>query len=171
MATVNLSDYKPLHINNAEDFSIGIIFSEWNDFVTYNLRDAALEILAKEGVKQENIKLFSVPGAFELNYASMQLCKERRFDAVIAIGCVIRGETPHFNFVCDAVAQGIKDCNILTDTPTIFCVLTDDTKEQSIARSGGDLGNKGVEAAVTALSMINFKRNLSDKKGNIGFGK
>ena len=171
MATVNLSDYKPLHINNAEDFSIGIVFSEWNDFVTYNLRDAALEILAKEGVKQENVKLFSVPGAFELNYASMQLCKERRFDAVIAIGCVIRGETPHFDFVCDAVAQGIKDCNILTDTPTIFCVLTDDTKEQSIARSGGDLGNKGVEAAVTALSMINFKRNLSDKKGNIGFGK
>ena len=171
MATVNLSDYKPLHINNAEDFSIGIVFSEWNDFVTYNLRNAALEILAKEGVKQENIKLFSVPGAFELNYASMQLCKERRFDAVIAIGCVIRGETPHFDFVCDAVAQGIKDCNILTDTPTIFCVLTDDTKEQSIARSGGDLGNKGVEAAVTALSMINFKRNLSDKKGNIGFGK
>lgn len=171
MATVNLSDYKPLQINNAEDFSIGIVFSEWNDFVTYSLRDAALEILAKEGVKQENIKLFSVPGAFELNYASMQLCKERRFDAVIAIGCVIRGETPHFDFVCDAVAQGIKDCNILTDTPTIFCVLTDDTKEQSIARSGGDLGNKGVEAAVTALSMINFKRNLSDKKGNIGFGK
>ncbi|MCU7614414.1 6,7-dimethyl-8-ribityllumazine synthase [Chryseobacterium sp. GMJ5] len=171
MATVNLSDYKPLDITNAEDFSIGIVFSEWNDFVTHNLRDAALEILKKEGVKPENIRVFSVPGAFELNYASMQLCKERRFDAVISIGCVIRGETPHFDFVCDAVAQGIKDCNILTDTPTIFCVLTDDTKEQSIARSGGDLGNKGVEAAVTALSMINFKRNLSDKKGNIGFGK
>ena len=129
-----------------------------------------MEILEKEGVKSENIKLFPVPGAFELNYASMQLCKERKYDAVIAIGCVIRGETPHFDFVCSAVAQGIKDCNILTDTPTIFCVLTDDTKEQSIARSGGDLGNKGVEAAVTALSMINFKKNLSEKKGNIGFG-
>lgn len=171
MATVNLSDYKPLHITNADEFSIGIVFSEWNDFVTYNLRDAALEILEKEGVKAENIKQFPVPGAFELSYASMQLCKERKFDAVIAIGCVIRGETPHFDFVCSAVAQGIKDCNILTDTPTIFCVLTDDTKEQSIARSGGDLGNKGVEAAVTALHMINFKRNLSDRKGNIGFGK
>ncbi|WP_223558016.1 6,7-dimethyl-8-ribityllumazine synthase [Chryseobacterium lathyri] len=170
MATVNLSDYKPLHITNAEDFSIGIVFSEWNDFVTYNLRDAALEILEKEGVKPENIKLFPVPGAFELNYASMQLCKERKYDAVIAIGCVIRGETPHFDFVCSAVAQGIKDCNVLTDTPTIFCVLTDDNKEQSIARSGGDLGNKGVEAAVTALRMIDFKKNLSDKKGNIGFG-
>lgn len=170
MATVNLSDYKPLHITNAEDFSIGIVFSEWNDFVTYNLRDAALEILEKEGVKPENIKLFPVPGAFELTYASMQLCKERKYDAVISIGCIIRGETPHFDFVSAGVAQGIKDCNVLTDTPTIFCVLTDDNKEQSIARSGGDLGNKGVEAAVTALKMIDFKRKLSDKKGNIGFG-
>lgn len=170
MATVNLSDYKPLHITNADEFSIGIVFSEWNDFVTYNLRDAALEILHKEGVKPENIRLFPVPGAFELSYASMQLCKERKYDAVISIGCVIRGETPHFDYVCSAVAQGIKDCNILTDTPTIFCVLTDDAKEQSIARSGGDLGNKGVEAAVTALRMIDFRKNLSGKKGNIGFG-
>ena len=170
MATVNLSDYKPLQISNAEDFSIGIVFSEWNDFVTSNLRDAALEILEKEGVKKENIQLFPVPGAFELNYASMQLCKNANFDAVIAIGCVIRGETPHFDYVCSAVAQGIKDCNILTDIPTIFCVLTDDSKEQSIARSGGNLGNKGVEAAVTALKMIDFKRSLSNKNSTIGFG-
>ena len=170
MATVNLSDYKPLQINDAGSFRIGIVVSEWNDFVTYNLRDGALETLKAEGVKEENIQIFKVPGAFELNYASMQLCKERKFDAVIAIGCVIRGETPHVDYVCSAVAQGIKDCNILTDVPTIFCVLTDDTKEQSIARSGGNLGNKGIEAAVTALQMIDFKRNLSKKKGNIGFG-
>lgn len=170
MATVNLSDYKPLQISNADSFRIGIVVSEWNDFVTHNLRDAALDVLKTEGVAENNIKVFKVPGAFELNYASMQLCKERKFDAVIAIGCVIRGETPHFDYVCSAVAQGVKDCNILTDTPTIFCVLTDDTKEQSVARSGGNLGNKGVEAAVTALQMIDFKKNLSDKKGSIGFG-
>ncbi|HOB23592.1 MAG TPA: 6,7-dimethyl-8-ribityllumazine synthase [Kaistella sp.] len=170
MATVNLSDYKPLQINDAGSFRIGIVVSEWNDFVTYNLRDGALETLKMEGVKEENIQIFKVPGAFELNYASMQLCKERKFDSVIAIGCVIRGETPHFDYVCSAVAQGIKDCNVLTDVPTIFCVLTDDTKEQSIARSGGNLGNKGIEAAVTALQMIDFKRNISEKKGNIGFG-
>lgn len=169
MATVNLSDYKPLEISNAGDFNIGIVVSEWNGFVTHNLRNAALEILEKEGVKKENIQIFSVPGAFELSYASMQLCKEKKFDAVISIGCIIRGETPHFNYVCSAVSQGIKDCNILTDTPTIFCVLTDDTKEQSIARSGGDLGNKGVEAAVTALQMIDFKQKLSKRPGNIGF--
>ena len=160
MATVNLSDYQPLHIDDAGSYRIGIVVSEWNDFVTYNLRDGALEVLTKEGVKEENIKIFSVPGAFELNFATMQLCKTEYFDAVIAIGCVIRGETPHFDYVCSAVAQGIKDCNILTNVPAIFCLLTDDTKEQSIARSGGDLGNKGVEAGVTALHMIAFKRDL-----------
>ncbi|MBD8017501.1 6,7-dimethyl-8-ribityllumazine synthase [Kaistella pullorum] len=169
MATVNLSDYKPLQIDDAGSFRIGIVVSEWNDFVTHNLRDAALQILQQEGVPAQNINVFKVPGAFELSYASMQLCKENTFDAVISIGCVIRGETPHFDFVCSAVAQGIKDCNILTDVPTIFCVLTDDTKEQSVARSGGDLGNKGVEAAVTALQMIDFKRKLSGKSGHIGF--
>ncbi|MGC4129637.1 MAG: 6,7-dimethyl-8-ribityllumazine synthase [Bergeyella sp.] len=171
MATVNLSDYKPLNITDADDFTIGIVFSEWNDFVTHNLRDACIEILKKEGVKADNIKIFPVPGAFELSYGAMQLCKTAEYDAVIAIGCVIRGETPHFDYVCSAVAQGIKDCNVLTNVPTVFCVLTDDSKEQSIARSGGNLGNKGVEAAVTALQMINFKRNLTAKKNNIGFGK
>ena len=170
MATVNLSDYKPLNITNADEYNISIVFSEWNDFVTHNLRDAAVEILEKEGVKKENVKLFSVPGAFELTFGAMQLCKQNTFDAVIAIGSVIRGETPHFDFICDAVAQGIKDCNILTDIPTIFCVLTDNNKEQSIARSGGDLGNKGVEAAVTALQMIKFKRKLNQKPNHIGFG-
>lgn len=170
MATVNLSDYKPLKMDDAGDFNIGIVVSEWNGFVTHNLRDAAIEVLEREGVRKENISVFPVPGAFELSYASMQLCKERRFDAVIAVGCVIRGETPHFEYVCSAVAQGIKDCNVLTDTPVIFCVLTDDTSEQSVARSGGTLGNKGVEAAVTALQMITFKRNITRKTGNIGFG-
>lgn len=161
MATVNLSDYRPLKINNASSFRIGIVVSEWNDFVTYNLRDGAIEVLKKEGIPIDNISVFPVPGAFELSYASMQLCKQGNFDAVIAIGCVIRGETSHFDYVCSAVAQGIKDCNILSDVPAIFCVLTDDNKEQSVARSGGALGNKGVEAAVTALKMIEFKRNIS----------
>ncbi|MEJ8606778.1 6,7-dimethyl-8-ribityllumazine synthase [Riemerella anatipestifer] len=161
MATINLSDYKPLDIKNADEFNIGIVVSEWNDFVTFNLRDAAIETLLKEGVKKDKIKIYYVPGAFELSYAAMRLCaKQRYFDAVIAIGCVIRGETPHFDYVCQGVTQGITACNTQTDTPTIFCVLTDDTKEQSIARSGGDLGNKGVEAAVTALKMVDFKKNI-----------
>lgn len=161
MATVNLSDYRPLQINNASSFRIGIVVSEWNGFVTSNLCNGAVQTLEKEGVLEHNISVFEVPGAFELNYAAMQLCKQGTYDAVIAIGCVIRGETAHFDYVCGAVAQGIKDCNILTDVPTIFCVLTDDKREQSIARSGGELGNKGVEAAVTALQMITFKQNIS----------
>ena len=161
MATENLSDYKPLNITNADEYSIGIVVSEWNNFVTYNLRDGAIDTLIAEGVKKENITVYYVPGAFELSFACMKLCKSNRFAAVIGIGNVIRGETPHFDYVCSGVTQGIKDCNILTDTPTIFCVLTDDTKEQSIARSGGSLGNKGVEAAVTALKMIDFNTKTS----------
>ncbi|NAW51653.1 6,7-dimethyl-8-ribityllumazine synthase [Elizabethkingia argentiflava] len=160
MSTTDLSAYKPLDISNADDMIIGIVVSEWNNFVTHNLRDGAIDTLKKEGVKEENIHVFSVPGAFELSYASMQLAKTNRYDAVIVIGCVIRGETPHFDYVCSGVTQGVKDVNLLTDTPAIFCLLTDDNKEQSIARSGGALGNKGVEAAVTALHMSEFKKKI-----------
>ncbi|MDX8573458.1 6,7-dimethyl-8-ribityllumazine synthase [Elizabethkingia sp. HX QKY] len=161
MATTDLSAYKPLHITNADEMIIGIVFSEWNDFVTHNLRDGAIETLKKEGLKENNIHVFPVPGAFELSYASMQLAKTGKYDAVIAIGCVIRGETAHFDYVCSGVTQGITNINLMTDTPAIFCLLTDDNKEQSIARSGGALGNKGIEAAVTAMEMVKFKKNLS----------
>ena len=117
-------------------------------------------MLIKEGVKEENIEVYYVPGAFELSFATMKLCKSGKFDVVIAIGCVIRGETSHFDYVCSGVAQGIKDCNVLTNTPAVFCVLTDDNKEQSIARSGGGLGNKGIEAGITALKMIGFNKSI-----------
>lgn len=160
MATVNLSDYSPLNLTNADEFHIGIVVSEWNDFVTFNLRDGAIDVLRKEGVKESNIKVYYVPGAFELSFATMKLCKSGRFDAVIAIGCVIRGETSHFDYVCSGVTQGIKDCNVLTNTPAVFCVLTDDNKEQSMARSGGNLGNKGIEAGVVALKMISFNKSI-----------
>ena len=160
MATTDLSAYKPLNITNADEMIIGIVFSEWNDFITHNLRDGAIETLRKEGLKENNIHVFPVPGAFKLSYASMQLAKTNQYDAVIAIGCVIRGETAHFDYVCSGVTQGITDINIQTDTPAIFCLLTDDTKEQSLARSGGALGNKGIEAAVTALQMAEFRKNL-----------
>ncbi|MDV2448002.1 6,7-dimethyl-8-ribityllumazine synthase [Elizabethkingia anophelis] len=161
MATTDLSAYKPLHITNADEMIIGIVFSEWNDFVTHNLRDGAIETLKKEGLKENNIHVFPVPGAFELSYAAMQLAKTGKYDAVIAIGCVIRGETAHFDYVCSGVTQGITNINLMTDTPAIFCLLTDDNKEQSTARSGGTLGNKGIEAAVTAMEMVEFKKNLN----------
>lgn len=160
MATINLSEYKELNISNIETFKVAIVVAEWNAFITENLLKGCEETLLKEGVKQENIKIVRVPGAFELSYASMQLCKSQKYDAVVAIGCVIRGETAHFDFVCSGVTQGITLCNTQTDTPTIFCLLTDDYKEQSIARSGGSLGNKGIEAGVTALKMIDFRRQM-----------
>lgn len=162
MATINLSNYKPVKVENTNELNIGIVVSEWNDFITFNLRDGAIEVLKKEGVKGENIKIYYVPGAFELSFATMRLCESNKYDAVIAIGCVIRGETAHFDYVCSAVAQGIKDCNILTNTPAIFCVLTDDNKEQSFARSGGYLGNKGIEAGITALEMISFNKEINN---------
>lgn len=160
MATINLSEYKELNISNIETFKVAIVVAEWNAFITENLLKGCEETLLKEGVKQENIKIERVPGAFELSYASMQLCKSQKYDAVVAIGCVIRGETAHFDFVCSGVTQGITLCNTQTDTPTIFCLLTDDHKEQSIARSGGSLGNKGIEAGVTALKMIDLRRQM-----------
>ena len=160
MATINLSEYKELNISNIETFKVAIVVAEWNAFITENLLKGCEETLLKEGVKQENIKIVRVPGAFGLSYASMQLCKSQKYDAVVAIGCVIRGETAHFDFVCSGVTQGITLCNTQTDTPTIFCLLTDDYKEQSIARSGGSLGNKGIEAGVTALKMIDLRRQM-----------
>lgn len=160
MATINLSEYKELNISNIETFKVAIVVADWNAFITENLLKGCEETLLKEGVKQENIKIVRVPGAFELSYASMQLCKSQKYDAVVAIGCVIRGETAHFDFVCSGVTQGITLCNTQTDTPTIFCLLTDDYKEQSIARSGGSLGNKGIEAGVTALKMIDLRRQM-----------
>ena len=160
MATINLSEYKELNISNIETFKVAIVVAEWNAFITENLLKGCEETLLKEGVKQENIKIVRVPGAFELSYASMQLCKSQKYDAVVAIGCVIRGETSHFDFVCSGVTQGITLCNTQTDTPTIFSLLTDDHKEQSIARSGGSLGNKGIEAGVTALKMIDLRRQM-----------
>ncbi len=160
MATINLSEYKELNISNIETFKVAIVVAVWNAFITENLLKGCEETLLKEGVKQENIKIVRVPGAFELSYASMQLCKSQKYDAVVAIGCVIRGETAHFDFVCSGVTQGITLCNTQTDTPTIFCLLTDDHKEQSIARSGGSLGNKGIEAGVTALKMIDLRRQM-----------
>lgn len=160
MATINLSEYKELNISNIETFKVAIVVAEWNAFITENLLKGCEETLLKEGVKQENIKIVRVPGAFELSYASMQLCKSQKYDAVVAIGCVIRGETAHFDFVCSGVTQGITLCNTQTDIPTIFCLLTDDYKEQSIARSGGSLGNKGIEAGVTALKMIDLRRQM-----------
>lgn len=148
----NLSDYDKNTIPNAKDFRFGIVVSEWNNQITDNLLDGALETLMEHGAVSENITTWHVPGSYELIYGSKKM-QEHIVDAVIAIGCVIQGETKHFDFVCEAVSQGIKDLNVMHDTPVIFCVLTDNEIQQSIDRSGGKHGNKGVEAAVAAIKM------------------
>ena len=156
MATTNLSYYDKATIPNAKSFRFGIVVSEWNPEITRNLQKGAIETLIDCGAIKENIISWDVPGSFELIYASKK-AQSYNPDAVIAIGSVIRGETQHFDFVCQAVSQGLKDLNIQSEVPVIFCVLTDDTKQQAEDRSGGKYGNKGTEAAVTALHMSKLR--------------
>ena len=162
MATENkiLSIYDKTKLPNAEPFRFGIVVSQWNDDVTHGLQRGAVEALIDLGAKKENISSFEVPGSFELIYGANQLCKSGKFDAVIVIGCVIRGETAHFDYVCQGVTQGIKDLNVQQDIPVIFCVLTDENKQQSLDRSGGKHGNKGTEAGVTAVVMAKLREQL-----------
>ena len=156
----NLSDYDKTTIPNAEEFRFGIVVSEWNDKITEALCQGALQALAENGVDPKKIVRWNVPGSFELIYG----CKKMQesfdmLDGVIAIGSVIQGETKHFDFVCEAVSQGIKDLNIKNDIPVIFCVLTDQNMQQAIDRSGGKHGNKGTEAAIAAIKMALLRKN------------
>ncbi len=153
MATTNLSTYDKATIPNAKDFRFGIVVSEWNPDITQNLHKGAIKALLDCGAQQENIISWEVPGSFELVYGCKKMLESQKVDAIIAIGNVIQGETKHFDFVCEGVTQGIVDLNIKYDTPVIFCVLTDNTKQQSIDRSGGKHGNKGIECAVAAIKM------------------
>ena len=153
MATTNLSYYDKATIPNAKLFRFGIVVSEWNPDITHNLFLGAEQALLENGALKENIVKWDVPGSFELIYGCKKLIETNELDAVIAIGNVIQGETKHFDFVCDGVTQGIKDLNIKFDVPIIFCVLTDNTRQQSLDRSGGKHGNKGIESGVAAIKM------------------
>lgn len=158
-ANKNLSDYDKSLYADAVNFKIGIAVSDWNFNITQNLLKGTLDTLLDCGVLKNNILVKHVPGSFELVYVAKKL-QSKNLDAVIVIGCLIRGETSHFDYVCKGVTDGIRDLNILNDVPVIFCVLTDNTIQQSIDRSGGKHGNKGVEAAISALKMINFNKDL-----------
>lgn len=149
----NLSVYDKSKIPNAKSLRFGIVVSEWNHNITEALYKGAVEALLDCGALQENIIRWDVPGSFELTFGCKKLLTSENVDAVIAIGSVIRGETSHFDFVCSATAEGIKDLNITYDTPVIFCVLTDNTLQQAQDRSGGKHGNKGTEAAIAAIQM------------------
>ena len=158
MASTDLSAFDKAAIPNACSFRFGIVVSEWNSEITHNLKKAAIETLLDCGAKEEHIVSWNVPGSFELVYGCKKMIETQSLDAVLAIGNVIQGETKHFDFVCEGVTQGIIDLNVAYDTPVIFCVLTDHTLQQSIDRSGGKLGNKGVECAIAAIKMAALKQ-------------
>lgn len=156
----NLSDFSHTQIPNAHDYHFGIVVAEWNAEITGSMLEAAMSTLLKYGAKESKIEIHPVPGSFELSAAAYILAETERFDAVIALGCVIQGETRHFDFICNAVANGLTEVSIKTGVPTIFGVLTTDTLEQAKDRSGGKHGNKGEEAAVTAIKMAELKSNF-----------
>ncbi len=161
-ANKNLSHYDKSTIPSAKKFRFGIVVSEWNPAITEGLYQGAFNALLENGAEKSNILRFDVPGSFELVYGCKKM-QEQNVDAIIAIGSVIQGETRHFDFVCDGVTQGIKDLNIQNDTPIIFCVLTDNTMQQAIDRSGGKHGNKGTESAIAAIKMADFRDRTKSK--------
>jgi 6,7-dimethyl-8-ribityllumazine synthase len=162
MATVNnnLSDYDIHSVPNASAMTFGIVVSEWNEKITKGLLKGAYNTLVKHGVKEENIITRFIPGAFELPLAAQTMYEQINLDAVICLGSVIQGETKHFDFVCEGTAIGIKDVALKYNKPTIFGVLTDNNEQQAIDRSGGKHGNKGDEAAVTAIKMVDFQKSF-----------
>jgi 6,7-dimethyl-8-ribityllumazine synthase len=156
----NLSHYDISKVPNGADFKVGIVVSEWNHNITGNLLQGAKDTLIKHGVKEENILVQYTSGNFELPLTSQFLLEKNLVDGVVAIGSVIQGETRHFDFVCDAAAQGIKEVGLKYNKPVIFCVLTDNTLQQAIDRSGGKHGNKGTECAVACLQMIAIQKHI-----------
>ncbi len=152
----NLSTHSEKNIKEISNRKFGIVVAEWNEEVTESLYNGALETLLKYGAKKENIIRKNVPGSFELPLAAQWLAKEEGIDAVICIGCVVQGETRHFDFICDAVAHGVTNVGLKYNKPVIFGVLTPNTQQQALDRAGGKHGNKGDEAAITAIKMLGF---------------
>ncbi|MCR5445431.1 MAG: 6,7-dimethyl-8-ribityllumazine synthase [Bacteroidales bacterium] len=160
MKKTNLSDYDPAAVPDGSQYSIGVIAAEWNPEVTDALLKGAVDTLRQNGVKEENLIVRRVPGTFELSSAADMMLSLCDVDTVICIGCVIQGETRHFEFICQAVSQGITNVAIKHQQPVIFSVLTCDTMQQALDRAGGQHGNKGVEGAVTALKMLAYRESL-----------
>jgi 6,7-dimethyl-8-ribityllumazine synthase len=156
----NLSGHDPSSIPSGQGKRVAIVVAEWNKEITFALRDAAIASLKQHGVEEQSIAVHYVPGTFELSFGSMLAGSHADIDGVIAIGCVIQGETPHFDYICQAVSYGITELNLRLGKPVIFGVLTTNTIEQAKERSGGKHGNKGDEAAVTVLKMLAMKNSF-----------
>jgi len=154
----NLSSYDPAHVPDASDMKFGIVVSEWNEEVTAALLEGAVETLSKHGVSKDNIHIMPVPGSFEITYGARIIAEKHNPDAVICLGCVIQGDTRHFDFICQGVTHGITELNLDFDIPFIYGVLTTENQQQALDRCGGKHGNKGDEAAVTAIKMVGLKK-------------
>lgn len=159
MATAlsNLSSYDPTAVPNGKGKRVGIVVADWNPSVTHSLLNGATDTLLKFGLSADDIIIEHVPGSFELTYAAKIMIEKAKVDSVIIIGCVIQGDTPHFTFVCDSVTAGATQLNLQCNVPVIFGVLTTLTLEQALDRAGGKHGNKGDEAAITALKMMELQ--------------
>ncbi|WP_299452059.1 6,7-dimethyl-8-ribityllumazine synthase [uncultured Microscilla sp.] len=152
----NLSEYSQKNLSDISNKRFAIVVAEWNEEVTGALLDGAIATLTKEGAKDDHIVVKTVPGSFELTLGAQWMAQDPKIDAVICIGCIIQGETRHFDFISQAVATGITDVSLKYGKPVIFGVLTPDTQQQALDRAGGKHGNKGDEAAITAIKMLGF---------------
>lgn len=158
MATAyhHLSDYDAASVPSVEGMRFGIIVADWNDRFTYAMADAAIATLKQHGAAEDDIIVKHVPGSFELVYGATWMVENANVDAVIAIGCVIRGDTPHFDYICQGTTQGLAELNLRGKVPVIYGLLTCNTMEQAEARTGGILGNKGTECGITAIKMVAY---------------
>ena len=134
----------------------GVVNSRFNEFITQKLLDGALDTLLRHGVKEEEIEIVWVPGSFEIPYAARKMAESKKYDSVICLGAVIRGDTPHFDYICSQVTKGIAQSALATGVPVIYGLVTADTLEQAIERAGTKAGNKGRDAALSAIEMVNL---------------
>ena len=156
----NLSEYRLVDVPDLSDTRIAVIVSEWNEEITSLLFDACRKTLLNLGVKKKNLMKFEVPGSYELPAVAKMLLESKKLDAIICLGCIIQGETRHFEFISHAVSMGIMELNIRYTTPVIFGVLTPNDLQQGLDRAGGNHGNKGVEAAIAAVKMLAMRKKL-----------
>ncbi len=157
--TTDLSKYDVNQLPSADVLGrqrYAIVVADWNSEITYAMAQGAMETFVKHGVEEENITVLHVPGAVELTFGAARIMKEERVEAIIVIGCVIQGDTPHFDYVCQSVTQGVAALNAQGKVPVIFSVLTVLNQQQALDRCGGKLGNKGIEGAYTAIRMANL---------------
>lgn len=165
----NLSEYNDDNIPSVEGMQVGVVVSEWNKAITHALYEGCVETLTKHGIKEEDIHTVQVPGSFELPLGARLLAKKEKLDGVICLGCVIKGETSHNEYINQSVASALASMSVGAGMPFVFGVLTPNDLQQAQDRAGGKHGNKGVEAAVTAIRMMALKKEMTGSKNKIGF--